>query len=305
MLKDFKSTCEKALNESGDPPAELDRLKDTISRLPASQLITIEVNSEDEDGKVIRYFAYNRDFQRMRENLSKKGLIGIKHVADADGGITTSTISGPAKRDHVEPSASIAWVLKELDSRRESLLKAWGQGMIKLCAEIRTRTDLDGLLKEELIYHLLQACANGSTSMREKLAAPLSALQRRQQARKSWATPQTPSDALAADVEQGVIAPLAEAFSSLKQSTDELTPATKLEYSWVGFLMQQNGGEIIGHMIQEPDESGEVYVMRRSTENPTQADIIAVGMWENDKITLFPKPENLNAGRPLFFLGRE
>ena len=304
LLEEFESATKDALSETGDPLSELDNLKSDISRLPISQLVTIEINSETDDGKVLRYLAYNRDYQRMRENLTQEALIGIKHLADADGAITTSTISGPAKRVHVEPGRTITWLLQELDSRRDALEKDWGAGVLTLCGEIRSRRDLDGLVKEELIYQLLQTCAKGSSSMQKQLSGPISALKIREGTRQEWAIPQAPSDTLAASVESEVITPIRAIFKTMEQESEKLSPATNLEYRWIGFLMRDSSGELVGRVTQAPKESGDVYIMRSATENPGKVDIIAVGKWETDTLMLDSSSEDLNAGRPLFFLGR-
>jgi hypothetical protein len=304
LLEEFKSTTNDALSETGDPLSELDNLKSDISRLPISQLVTIEVNSATDDGKVLRYLAYNRDYQRMREKLTQEAQIGIKHLADADGAVTTSTISGPAKRVHVEPGRTITWLLEELDSRRDALEKDWGAGILKLCAEIRSRRDLDGLVKEELIYQVLQTCAKGSSSMQKHLSAPISALKIREGTRQDWAVPQAPSDTLAPSVESEVIAPIATVFKTIEQDSQKISPATNLEYLWIGFLMRDSSGEIVGRVTQEPKESGDVYIMRPATENPSKVDITVVGKWETDTLRLDSNSGDLNAGRPLFLLGR-
>jgi hypothetical protein len=105
-------------------------------------------------------------------------------------------------------------------------------------------------------------------------------------------------------VESEVIAPIRAIFKAMEQESEKLSPATNLEYRWIGFLMRDSSGELVGRVTQAPKESGDVYIMRSATENPGKVDIIAVGKWETDTLMLDSSSEDLNAGRPLFFLGR-
>ena len=303
LLEEYKSVTSSVLSENGDPLSEIEGLKTEISRLPIEQLVSIEVKSTSEDNEIVRFFVYNRDYQRIAKQLEKEAQIGIRHLAGGDGSVRTTTISGPASRVHVEPGRTITWLLDTLEAKKKDFEKNWHE-MLKLCYEISQRTDLDSLIKEELIYRVLQTCARGSSKLNEELEDPISVLRSREGIRQSWGAPSAPNDKLNQSLQQDVILPLGSTYQKLNNEAPDLKQATKLEYRWIGFLNRDLQGEILGRVVQEPTQSGPVFIMRAATDNPTKADIITVGKWESGTLTLDENSSELNAGRPLFFLSQ-
>ncbi|MDB4759841.1 hypothetical protein OAG34_01360 [bacterium] len=304
LLDDYKAVTSTVLRDTGDPLSELEKLKNAISRLPLEQLVTIETKSTSGDGKLVRYFAYNRDYQRVAKQLEKEAKIGMRHIADSDGSVSTTTITGPAARIHVEPGRTITWLLDTLDAKQDAIERNWGSELLRLCGDISQRRDLDALIKEDLIYLLLQACANGSSMMQEKIAAPITALRVREGIRQQWAIPKPPDDKLVTSVLRDVLTPLALTFKELANDSPDLKQVAMLEYRWIGFLTRDYDGEILGSVPLSLKESGPVYIMRTAAENPSKLDIITVGKLEAGTLVLDQNSRELNAGRPLFFLSQ-
>ena len=301
LLDEYKAITSGIVLDEGDKLSELAKLKTAVSRLPTGQLITIEATPASDDDKILRYLAYNRDYQRIAEKLKKESLLGIRHIADGSGGISTTTIKAPATRVHVEPGRTITWFLARLEEKEKDFESNWSE-LLYLCYDISTRTDLDSLIKEDLIYRVLQTCADGSSEIREKIAEPLRILRNREGTRQTWAAPKPPNDKLDESLQADVIKPLGRLYQQLKQEAPDLKQATTLEYRWIGFLNRDLKGKITGRVVNNPQESGPVFIMRAATDNPSKVDIVNVGQWESGTLTLQENSKELNAGRPLFFL---
>lgn len=303
LLNQFRNITSEVLNDSGNPQDALDTLKRDLSRLPLSDLVTVEAKAgRSADAPNSRFFVYRDEYLRVESRLNQSAQMPLQHVADADGSVVGSIISGPAQRSHVEPSRTMKWLATELTDRADKLNTAWGPTLISLTAELRERTDLDGLIKEELIFQLLQACANGNAKMSESLREPLRVLAARAELRQQWHKPVPPSDKLATVIEAEVIPALQTAYTEAVKQESALIPATKLRYRWIGFLLRDAAGTITGRINIPPTEAGSVYIMCAATENPSQVDILPVGQWDGDDLKLQTTSVELNAGRPLFML---
>lgn len=303
LLTEFQNLTQVVLSDSGDPSDAMITLKEDLSRRPLSDLVTVvarTTNAQDSDPK--RYFVYNDDYLRAEQRLKLEAVMPLQHVADADGGIASSTIQGPNIRAHVEPGRSTMWLTDELDNRSADFDREWGATFLKLAAETRDRSDLDGLIKEELIYQLLKACSDGSGIMASSLADALRVLASRAEARQQWYQPSTPSDKLAPIVESQVIPTLKSAYSNINKQQTSIAPAANLRYRWVGFLSRDSGGKLSGRITVQPAEPGPIYIMCPGSSNPSQVDILSVGDWDGNELQLRTTSSELNAGRPLFVL---
>ena len=303
LLSQFKEVTDGILNDSSDPQAAMASLKEQLSRLPYSDLVSVEVTKRD-SGKdePTRYFVYEDDYRIAEDRLETAATQPLQHVADADGGITSSIIKGPVTRAHGEPQQSVAWLSQQLSSRSSEFDQAWGATFLSLAAAVRQRPELDQLIKEELIFQLLTACAKGSGSMRKELVTPLRLLASREVTRRSWYKPGRPSDRLAAVVENDVIPSLAEAYQAIPRQALALEPATRLNYQWIGFLARTSAGGIDATLHISPKQAGRVYVMCASTADSDKVDILPVGNWNGTDIELWRTSDYLTAGRPLFIL---
>ena len=303
LLNTFQASTKEIFNDSGNPEEAMITLKEELSVLPQSDLVSVEV-ALGQDGSVApsRFFVYNDDFLRSENRLKQSATMSLQHVADSDGGITSSTITGPSTRVHVEPGRSFQWLSQELENRSADFDKAWGASFLKLVADVRGRQDLDGLLKEDLISRLLTACANGSDSMNENLSSAIRTLASRADTRQQWYKPGAPSDKLADAVESEVIPSLKEAYNAISERLTKLTPATQLRYQWIGFLARDSAGKITPRINVTPTQTGLVYIMCSSTADPIKVDILPVGSWNGSDIELQQTSGELTAGRPLFVL---
>jgi hypothetical protein len=303
LLTTFQNVTKATFNDSGNPEEAMATLKEELSLLPQADLVSVEV-ALGKDGNVqpSRFFVYNDDFLRSENRLKQSATMSLQHVADSDGGVTSSTITGPASRVHVEPGRSFQWLSRELENRSADFDNAWGTTFLTLIADVRGRQDLDGLLKEELIFRLLTACTNGSDSMKGNLTRAIRTLASRADTRQQWYEPDRPSDKLATAVESEVIPSLKEAYNAISERLTKLTPATQLRYQWTGFLARDSAGKINPRINVTPAQPGLVYIMCATISDPTKVDILPVGSWNGTDIQLQPTSGELSAGRPLFML---
>lgn len=256
----------------------------------------------DSDGQGKRHFIYNHYYDRMKAMLPKPDPRSLELVANGSGATKRSDpLVGPFKVTQ-EPFATIRWLTVQHQSMTPTLAKDWDRELLKLIAELRSRRDLDSLIKEMLVAHLLAGTAEESPELASQLVKELALLSQRAHIRDTWYEPAPPSDKLASEIEEGVIKRIAELYRSLPSVSQESARLRKRKYIWVGCIVRDSAGNTMPHLQRTVDDNGQLAVARASAESPAQTDIVVVGTIAEGTPALNRNSRDQLAGRPLFFV---
>ncbi|HBJ34087.1 MAG TPA: hypothetical protein DDZ51_04855 [Planctomycetaceae bacterium] len=256
----------------------------------------------DTDGTGKRHFIYNHYYDRNKAVFPTSDSRGLELVVNGSGAIKRSNpLKGPFKVIQ-EPFATIRWLNVQHQTRAPEFAKDWDRELLKLIAELRSRPELDSLIKEMLISHLLAGTADESPELGSQLVKELALLSERSHIRDTWYEPAPLSDKLAIDVEDVVIKRVAELYRSLPTVSQESASLRKRKYTWVGCIVRDSGGNAMPHLQRTIDDNGQLAVARPSAENPTQTDIVVVGTIAGGAPAFNGNARDQLAGRPLFYL---
>jgi len=256
----------------------------------------------DTDGQGKRHFIYNHYYDRMKAMLPKSDPRNLELVANGSGATKRSdSLDGPFKIIQ-EPFATIRWLTVQHQSMAPTLAKDWDRELLKRIAELRSRRELDSLVKEMLVAHLLAGTAEESPELASQLVKELALLSERAHIRDTWYESAPLSDKLADEVEDGVIKRIAELYRSIPSVPQESARLRKRRYTWVGCIVRDSGGNAMPHLQRTIDGNGRLLVATPSPTNPMQTDIVFVGSITGGTALLNTSSPDQIAGRPLFFL---
>jgi len=256
----------------------------------------------DFDGQGKRHFIYNHYYDRMKAMLPKPDPRSLELVANGSGATKRSDpLDGPFKVIQ-EPFATIRWLTIQHQSMAPTLAKDWDRELLKLIAELRSRRELDSLIKEMLVAHLLAGTAEESPELASQLVKELALLSQRAHIRDTWYEPAAPSDKLASEVEDGVVKRIAELYRSLPTVSQESASLRKRRYTWVGCIVRDSSGNAMPHLQRTVDDNGQLAVARPSSESPAVTDIVVVGTIAGGTPAFNSNSRDQLAGRPLFFV---
>jgi hypothetical protein len=158
------------------------------------------------------------------------------------------------------------------------------------------------MLKEMLIQHLAAGACEGSQLLSANLTNPLVVLQQRSSKRANWFDPSPLQDSLDAEVETRVIAPIAELYRRLPSIDQIIVQLNAGQYVWAGFLTRDPSGKINAAIKELPPKHGTLLVLKPSSQNPEQADMVPIGKVRDGSFVLDQTKSIQSAGRPIFFL---
>ncbi|WP_164104223.1 coiled-coil domain-containing protein [Candidatus Laterigemmans baculatus] len=276
-------------------------LDELFAELP--QTVIAELNTAI-DAEKNRYFVYKSYQDRYPEKFDNRnsGTTSIDVVSTESG-----AVAGEPAREPIttlpEPRSTIRWLSERGQSERNAFLTNWNQTFLRTIAELRSRPDLDGTIKEMLLLHLLEGACKGNPALKELLADELQLLRARGEFREQWYVAGPANSQLDPEIEQKVVAALSSAYRTDPSSLRELHTLAERRYRWIGFLTRDSSGSIDAHVKDAPDTTGLLLIVRASLSDPGRVTWVPVGTWESDQPKLDRTSADLTAGRPLFFLG--
>ena len=303
ILDDFLEIS-NLIESAAEARAEaLNTLNERLARKPFKDLVT--VLTEDADSEEVRaYLMYLQDYSRNAAQLQKEGpgQMGIKRIANVNGGITTSVVKFPMERAHVEPGATMEWLTKQLQVQKNDLETSFELTLIRMARELTKRIDLDQKIKEELLHLVLQCAVDGSVVMAERLGDASLLLRGRITDRALWFEPSVPNDQLDPEVVEGVVSVLEMADADLPDAEQLLRAASSKRYTFCGFIDRDQTGTLKPLINQNPEDDSACYVMVAAVSDPTKVDVIKVGQWQKGQLEVDLSSADVVAGRPLFFI---
>jgi hypothetical protein len=278
-----------------------DRLKHLDEVLQSLKDTTIADLFTVRDGSGNRYFIF-RDFYEKNREMVKNERWFPEVVVNAVGAVTRSQELKSPYEVYPEPYDTILWLSSQGQTRGDDFSRDWEREFLRLIGELRNRPNLDHMLKEMIIQHLVAGACEQSDLLSEKLTGQLILLQQRSSKRATWYAPQPLKDSLDPDVEAQVIMSIAELFRS-SSSIDQI--ATKLQskqYVWSGLLLRDARGDIVVSLKQTPEQKGMLFVPVPGASQPDKPDMVQIGSLQSGQVVLSPMKRVQSAGRPVFFL---
>ncbi len=311
-------TVAETLARVGKREMILDRVFDDLEQATIGELVSfhypqqnvqprsVAVGSGNE--RVCWYFYhsyYQSNPQRFNSGSNSQG--GIEVVTHANGAVTTQSFKG-AIDVFQEPRDTIRWLVSKKKASRDRILTNWSVEFLKLVSEVLERPNLDGLIKETLVLHLLEGAAEGSGFLEHRLGPALSYLHEdaRRDARNKWYQGNVFSSKLAADLSRQLRLELSKVYRESSQEWGMLRAPASLQLAWVGSLLRNDQGTLVVALKNSPQaKSGSLFVAYPSDGSSNTARLVQVGQLENQKVRLESGAAGLVAGRPVFFADQE
>ncbi len=301
LLDAIPDIAEK-LTKLKDRETVLDQVFHDLQQQTFADLVTIEAQSDDDPATNVRYFLYDTHFKQIRSRLQRSGSIGVEVVTNASAAVERKGFTGPLTVIS-EPQDTVKWLVNKKNDNRKKFLADWEGTFLQTAAELRTRSNLDGLIKESLLLSLLEGGARGSDMMKQSLQDALKLLKQRQEKRNDWFVAKPLESSLDPDVEKQVVPEMSRTYASRNAQWRGIQATSQREYRWVGCLLRSHGGSVMMQINDPPTNvDGKLYVVRPAGSNPSRVEFAEVGNWMKDHAVLGSARDDLVAGRPLFFL---
>ncbi len=279
-------------------------LKRVLGELPntvIADLFTVIGNNGSDN----RYFTYKTYYDGQRASKFANsdrplvGQVGIEVVTNDSGAVGVKSMSHPLIV-HKEPFGTIDSLMTKYQTRHDAILSDWDGEFLKLVADVTKRPNLDSMVKEMLIQHLISGACEGSEFLSNALVNELRMLKSRSADVALWYEPKPPTDKVDETMEAGLTPTLSRLYRERSTPQSELASIKDSRFRLVGFLTRKSNGEIVMKTFQKPPTNGPLAIVRPSEKEPDRVDWVAVGTIQGGQATLSGKRDDMIAGRPVF-----
>ncbi|MDV6033995.1 MAG: hypothetical protein F9B45_28670 [Phycisphaera sp. RhM] len=272
-----------------------------IAKHPLSQLVTLPILDSESPTGTTSHLIYKTFAEQNADRMSRAGSIGVDVVSDPLGGVRNRAFQGPLPKVIDEPNQSIAQVVSQKSKQAIGFDTKWELTFLLQVSEVMKRPELDGVIKEWLIYYLLDAATRGSKELKEMIPLTMRTLVRRSSVREQWHQSRPTDPELNPEVKRVIAAELPIAYRRLANPLSDYETIAAERLKWVGFLSKSLGGQIEYHLRGgTPEYDGTLYVAAASREGDAETSIFPVGKLQQGHVQLTPNPVHQVPGRPLF-----
>lgn len=282
--------------------AILERTFSLISKHPLAKLVTLPIKTPDGPSATMQYLIYKTFAEQNADRMKRSGSIGVVVVSDELGGTRNRAFQGPLPAIDEEPMKSVIRVVDQKTKNAISFDQKWEQTFLLEVSDIMIRRpDLDGVVKEWLIYHLLDAGARGSERLKRMIPMTMRALDRRNSVREKWYEARPKDTELNASLQRVIKAELQIAYKRLASPLADYEKIANQRLAWIGFLSKGSSGQIEYHMREAiPEYDGTLYVAAPARQGDADTSLFSVGVLNQGHIILTANPVHQVPGRPLF-----
>lgn len=277
-----------------------------IAKHPLATLVTLPIPDPESTSGTMNYLMTKTFVEQNAERMGRSGSIGVSVVSDPLGGVRQRAFQGPLPETIDEPMQSVQLVLGQKSKQAVDFDQRWEQTFIKEISDVMKRPDLDGAIKEWLVFQLLDTATKGSNRFRLKVPRSLQTLTRRSEVREKWYEPRPRDSEINPVVYQVVSSELKVAYQRFASPFADYEKVAATRLKWIGFLARSTGGQIEYHLRPGPPDSnqgledGTIYVAAPSRDGDAQTSFLPVGKLQQGHLQLTPNPVYQVPGRPLF-----
>lgn len=272
-----------------------------IEKHPIAKLVTLPIEDPESPSGKMQYLIYKTYVEQNAERMKRAGSIGVEVVSDGLGGVRNRAFQGPLPEPIQEPMRSVGQVVGQKSKQAVSFDQKWEQTFLLQVSEVMRRPELDGVIKEWLVFYLLDAAARGSKGLKDMIPLTMNTLQRRSSVRERWYEARPLDNELNAEVKKVIAAELPVAYKRFANPWEDYETIAGEQLKWVGFLAKSRGGQIEYHLRDgEHDKDGTLYVAAPSREGGAETSLLPVGTLQQGHVQLTPNPVHQVPGRPLF-----
>ncbi|MCA9138744.1 MAG: hypothetical protein KDB00_18360 [Planctomycetales bacterium] len=284
----------------------LDGAFSRIAKHPLASLVTLPIPDEESPSGTTNYLLSKTFVEQNADRMNRSGSIGVSVVSDPLGGVRQRAFQGPLPKTIDEPMQSVQLVLGQKSKLAVEFDQRWEQTFIKEISDVMKRSELDGVIKEWLVFQLLDTAAKGSERFRMMVPRSMQMLTRRSEVRDQWYQSRPKNNEINPEVYGTVSSELKVAYQRFAAPLEDYEKIASHRLKWIGFLSRSPGGQIEYHL--RSDESGgdgtladgTLYVAAPSREGDAETSLLAVGKSQQGHIQLTPNPIFQVPGRPLF-----
>ncbi|QEF99549.1 hypothetical protein Mal15_36140 [Stieleria maiorica] len=272
-----------------------------ISKHPLSRLVTLPIPDAESPSGTTSHLIYKTFAEQNADRMSRAGSIGVDVVSDPLGGVRNRAFQGPLPKVVEEPMRSISQVVDQKSKQAIGFDTKWEQTFLIQVSEVMKRKELDGIIKEWLIYYLLDAATRGSEDLKQMIPLTMRALVRRSSVREQWHQSRPTNYDLNPELRKVIMAELNVAYRRFANPLSEYEKVASERLKWVGFLSKSAGGQIEYHLRGgTPEADGTLYVVAAAREGDAETSFFPVGKVQQGHVQLTPNPVHQVPGRPLF-----
>jgi hypothetical protein len=272
-----------------------------IAKHPLAKIVTLPIKDRDDPSVTIQHLMYKTFAEQNADRMNRSGSIGVEVVSDALGGVRSRAFQGPLPAVENEPVASVMRVIDQKTGQAIRYDQAWERTFLLQVSEVMKRKDLDGVIKEWLVYQLLDAAVRGSEGLKSTISLSMRALARRSSVRERWFEARSRNTEMKAELERVLVTELNLAYRRFASPLADFEKVANQQLQWIGFLTKSMTGEIEYHLRGAlPEFDGTLYVAVPPREGNAETSILAVGKLTQGHVNLLPNPVYQVPGRPLF-----
>ena len=267
-----------------------------LSEMPFANLITIESLVDENQGRMFMLADSTISTDALK---TKRDTITLDIVKDVSGTTEERAINTPLRiRD--EPRASIEWLIANTPPENVDFTNQWDKNILGLAAKIMQRPRLDHVIKEELVFQVLQKGADHSQYLSQGLASILNQLTTRKENRRLWANTRTFSSAIAPEVVDELGPTLRRLHKQQQTNTASATNTAIPCHQWVGFVWRDKNGFPVLRINNAPRENGSLYILKAPTGTNADAVFVRIGDLGNETAIQTKTQDDMLLGYPLF-----
>jgi len=257
--------------------------------------------------KTVKYKSNKRAFVHKddasdisRKKKDSKAITTIQIITDTTGSVSNLEIKGELDVDD-EPRQTVLNLVRELDSKKTTILSSWENQFIESLNYIVNRPGVDGTIKEMLFSRLLSAASEASATFQTTFSQVQSNLNEKSERRKRWFEESDINDEIRDDLKQLFEKAILRLEETRKTQDTAILNLSKSKLVWAGGLLRDGTGTVKPFLYREDVPDGQLWIVVATGTTPIKGKLVQVGRVENKQVTIKASDNELLAGRPLFW----
>lgn len=253
-----------------------------------------------------RAFVHKQNYDRRKDQfriILEEDMqdFPLELVINKAGAVRTERFPTPFNWKR-EPYDTVQWLKSVSQSAGAKIAADWEREMIRVIVACNKRKELDGIIKEMFLLHLLAGACRGSRLLETELLEEIEAFQERSSEREDWFDKGPQGYRLDLDREASLMTELERIYHSIPSREEELDGIATQQYQWVGCLLSDDGQKLVPAFRAGLQPTGKLAVALPSRSNSDQTEVVLVGESEEGKVRLQTRDLRIVAGTPLFLL---
>lgn len=251
-----------------------------------------------------RVFVHEEDVTDIVKKISRNGPTAtttLQVISDATGSVSNRDFRGKLSIDD-EPRQYVTFLIQEIESNKKSTSAAWDAQLLTYLDMTLARPGVDSSIKEMLFSRLLLTASEGSSTLQTAFAQVQSDLNNSSERRKRWFEEAEANEKPRESLQQGFQEAKMKMDIVRREEEEAVTNLAKSKLVWVGGLLRDGSSNIAPFLYREKIPDGTLWVVVPTGTNQLSGKLVKVGNVSGDRAQLVSVSDELQAGRPLFWM---